>query len=162
MRKHFPDCTEVLWCLGKAAETARQRIYEADEGDTEDLNDIDAIWSYIWGKITGEDLSGCSSCREDSAKPLDPDETSTIEPLDPDEANALFIGENKYLVTGKIYLVSVAPFIVPGLQKDPWSVTVYDSDGNVLTSLNYYNGPKSIYDDWKFTEVPRTLVKDKE
>lgn len=65
MKKHFPDCPEELWCLGKAVETARQRIYEADEGDTEDLNDIDAIWSYIWGRICKRDLSGCHACKED-------------------------------------------------------------------------------------------------
>jgi len=65
MKKHFPDCPDELWCLGKAVETARQRIYEADEGDTEDLNDIDAIWSTVWGKITGKDLSDCSSCKDD-------------------------------------------------------------------------------------------------
>lgn len=65
MKKHFPGCPEELWCLGKAIETARQRVYEADEGDTEDLNEIDAIWSMVWGEITHEDLSGCSSCRSD-------------------------------------------------------------------------------------------------
>ena len=68
MKKHFPDCTDELWCLGKAIETARQRIYEADEGDTEDLSDIDAIWSMVWGKIAGKDVSGCSSCKEDRPK----------------------------------------------------------------------------------------------
>lgn len=66
MKKHFPNCPEEMWCLGKAVEIARQRIYEADEGDTEDLNDINNLWAYIWGKITGEDLSGCSNCREDT------------------------------------------------------------------------------------------------
>lgn len=65
MKKHFPDCPEEMWCLGKAVEIARQRIYEADGGDSEDLNDINNLWSYIWGKITGKDLSGCSNCRED-------------------------------------------------------------------------------------------------
>ena len=65
MKKHFPDCPEELWCLGKAIETARQRVYEADEGDSEDLNDVDAIWNMVWGRITGKDLSGCSSCRSD-------------------------------------------------------------------------------------------------
>ena len=65
MKKHFPDCPEELWCLGKAIETARQRVYEADEGDSDDLNDIDAIWQLVWEKITNTDLSSCSSCRED-------------------------------------------------------------------------------------------------
>lgn len=66
MKKHFPNCPEELWCLGKAIETARQRVYEADEGDSEDLADVDAIWNLVWGRITGEDLSGCSSCRADA------------------------------------------------------------------------------------------------
>ena len=65
MKKHFPNCTDEMWCLGKAIETARQRVYEADEGDTEDLNEVDAIWNMVWGKITGKDLSGCSSCKDD-------------------------------------------------------------------------------------------------
>lgn len=71
MKKHFPGCPEELWCLGKAVEIARQRVYEADEGDTEDLADIDAIWSMIWGEITHEDLSGCSACRADKAEKTD-------------------------------------------------------------------------------------------
>lgn len=66
MKKHFPDCPEELWCLGKAVEAARQRVYEADEGDSEDINEIDSLWQFIWGRISGEDLSGCSACREDS------------------------------------------------------------------------------------------------
>lgn len=71
MKKHFPDCPEELWCLGKAVETARQRLYEADEGDSEDLNDIDAIWALIWGRICNRDLSACSSCREDKGEELE-------------------------------------------------------------------------------------------
>lgn len=65
MKKHFPDIPEELWCLGKAVEMARQRVYEADEGDTEDINEIDAIWQTVWQKITGKDLSSCVACRED-------------------------------------------------------------------------------------------------
>lgn len=71
MKKHFPDCPEELWCLGKAIETARQRVYEADEGDTEDLNEIDAIWILVWNRITGKDLSSCAACREDKDEPND-------------------------------------------------------------------------------------------
>ena len=68
MKKHFPNIPDELWCLGKAAEIARQRVYEADEGDTEDLKEVDAIWATVWGKISGRDLSGCSVCKEDKAK----------------------------------------------------------------------------------------------
>lgn len=63
--KYFPNCPDELWCLGKAVEEARQRIYESDDGYTEDLADIDAIWAAVWGRITGTDVSGCSSCKED-------------------------------------------------------------------------------------------------
>lgn len=65
MKKYFPDCPEELWCLGKAVEAARQRVYEADEGDSEDINEIDSLWQFIWGRITRQDLSACSACRED-------------------------------------------------------------------------------------------------
>lgn len=65
MKRHFPNCPDELWCLVKATETARQRVYEADEGDVEDIEGIDAIWANVVEELTGEDLSGCSSCRED-------------------------------------------------------------------------------------------------
>lgn len=68
MKKHFPNCPDELWCLGKAVETARQRIYEADECDTEDLREIDDLWLTIWERITGEDLSDCASCKQDRAE----------------------------------------------------------------------------------------------
>ena len=65
MKRHFPNCPDELWCLVKATETARQRVYEADEGDVEDIEGIDAIWANVMEELTGKDLSGCSSCRED-------------------------------------------------------------------------------------------------
>lgn len=74
MKKHFPDCPEELWCLGKAVEIARQRIYESDEGDTEDISDIDAIWQMVWERITRQDLSSCSACREDKGEDYETDE----------------------------------------------------------------------------------------
>lgn len=65
MKEHFPDCPDELWCLGKAVEDARQRIYEADSGLTQDLKEIDAIWALVWGRIAGVDMSGCKSCIDD-------------------------------------------------------------------------------------------------
>ena len=65
MKRHFPDCPDDLWCVVKATETARQRVYESDEGDTEDIKGMDNIWAVVMEKLTGQDLSGCSSCRED-------------------------------------------------------------------------------------------------
>lgn len=76
MKKHFPDCPEELWCLGKAVETARQRVYEADEGDTEDLRDIDDLWNVVWGRICKRDLSGCHACKEDMEGNTDSGERS--------------------------------------------------------------------------------------
>lgn len=65
MKRHFPDCPDDLWCLVKATETARQRVYEADEGDVEDIEGIDAIWVNVMERLTGKDLSDCASCKED-------------------------------------------------------------------------------------------------
>lgn len=153
MKKHFPDCTEALWCLGKAAEAARQRIYEADEGDTEDLNDIDAIWNMIWEKITGEDLSGCSSCKEDKG--------SSERPFGPDECTALYVGAMKELERRKFYRISVGQTIVPDNDIDTWSVAVEGDDGNTLAIL-HYNGIKQIEEDWMFETYPDTYKKAKE
>lgn len=72
-RKHFPECPDELWCLGKAIETVRQRAYECDEGDSEFIRRVDNLWSEIWSLISGEDLSGCKSCEEDKGKIKDED-----------------------------------------------------------------------------------------
>lgn len=64
MREHF-QADEKLHCLGKATATLRQIAYEVNEGDTEYLHEIDALVDTVWGRITGEDLSGCQACRED-------------------------------------------------------------------------------------------------
>lgn len=65
MRTYFPDCDDKLWCLGKASASLRQVAYESDEGHAELIKEIDDLVDEIWGKITGEDLSGCESCRAD-------------------------------------------------------------------------------------------------
>ena len=153
MKKHFPDCPEELWCLGKAVETARQRIYEADEGDTEDLNDIDAIWNMIWEKITGEDLSGCSNCREDKG--------ISERPFGPDECTALYIGDMEGLERRKFYRISVGQTIVPDNDIDTWSVAVEGDDGKTLAIL-HYGGVDEIEEDWMFETYPDTYKKAKE
>ena len=68
MKRHFPECPDELWCLVKATEAARQRVYEADEGDVEDIEGIDAIWANVMEELTGEDLSGCVSCKADKGE----------------------------------------------------------------------------------------------
>lgn len=65
MRTYFPDCDDKLWCLGKASASLRQVVYEADEGHTELIREVDDLVDEIWGKITGEDLSGCEACKAD-------------------------------------------------------------------------------------------------
>ena len=65
MRTYFPDCDDKLWCLGKASASLRQVVYEADEGHTELIREVDDLVDEIWGKITGEDLSGCEACKQD-------------------------------------------------------------------------------------------------
>lgn len=65
MRTYFPDCDDKLWCLGKASASLRQVVYEADEGHTELIREVDDLVDEIWGKITGENLSGCEACKSD-------------------------------------------------------------------------------------------------
>lgn len=64
MAKYF-DAPDPLHCLGKATASLRQLVYESDEGDTEMVKKMDALVDMVWGEITGEDLSGCISCKED-------------------------------------------------------------------------------------------------
>lgn len=65
MRKHFPDCPDELWCLGKASASLRQLAYETFTGDIEELSEIEDIVDSIWSKITGQDMTGCRSCASD-------------------------------------------------------------------------------------------------
>lgn len=65
MRTYFPDCDDKLWCLGKASASLRQVVYESDEGHTELVKEVDDLVDEIWQKITGQDLSDCSACKED-------------------------------------------------------------------------------------------------
>ena len=65
MRKHFSDCPDELWCLGKASASLRQLAYETFTGDIEELSEIEDIIDSIWSKITGQDMTGCKSCASD-------------------------------------------------------------------------------------------------
>ena len=65
MRKHFPDCPDELWCLGKASASLRQLAYETFTGDIEELSETEDIVDSIWSKITGQDMTGCKSCASD-------------------------------------------------------------------------------------------------
>ena len=65
MKTYFSDCPDELWCLGKASASLRQVAYEADEGHTELVKEVDDLVDEIWGRITDEDLWGCQSCKSD-------------------------------------------------------------------------------------------------
>ena len=64
MAEHF-NAPEKLHCLGKCTAAVRQLAYETDTGNADFLREIDELVDSVWGKISGEDLSGCESCRKD-------------------------------------------------------------------------------------------------
>lgn len=65
MKDHFPDIKDEDWCLLKAIEQVRQRVYESTNTSYKDLKEINDIWSEITEHIFGVDMSGCSVCKED-------------------------------------------------------------------------------------------------
>ena len=103
MKRHFPNCPDELWCLVKATETARQRVYESDEGDTEDIAGIDAIWANVMEELTGEDLSDCASCKADKGE-----EESPIGATHCYKAKALF--EDEDTKKGEVYTICTQAF----------------------------------------------------
>lgn len=68
MRTYFPDCDDKLWCLGKASASLRQVVYEADEGHTELIREVDDLVDEIWGRISHTNLYGCKSCLDDKSE----------------------------------------------------------------------------------------------
>ena len=79
MREHFPEVGEKDWCVLKAVETLRQRIYESASASQEDLARINEIWTYTTEHIFGIDLSGCAVCRTDKEEPLKIDTAPKVE-----------------------------------------------------------------------------------
>ena len=69
MRRHFPNVKDEDWCLVKAIETVRQRVYESAHTSYEDLKAVNDLWSVITEHIFGVDMSGCSACAEDKEAP---------------------------------------------------------------------------------------------
>lgn len=63
--KNFPDLDEKDWCLVKCAACLRQISYETFTDDTKTLSEIDGLVDEILELATGEDLSGCATCRDD-------------------------------------------------------------------------------------------------
>lgn len=68
MREHFPEVKEQDWCILKAVDTIRQRVYESANTSHADLKEANDIWALIMEHIFGVDLSQCVSCREDMEK----------------------------------------------------------------------------------------------
>jgi len=68
MQKHFSDIPEELWCAVKSACCIRQLSYEVWDGKDEMLGEFDALCDEIFTKALGEDMQGCSACREDREK----------------------------------------------------------------------------------------------
>ena len=73
MREHFPDVKETDWCLLKAADALRQRVYECANTSHQDLTDVNNLWSTVMEHIFGVDLSGCVACREDKGEEEKPE-----------------------------------------------------------------------------------------
>lgn len=67
MQEHYPNIDSKLWCLCKSAACLRQVAYEVWGEKAEFLKQLDELVDDIWGKATGEDLSGCSACKQDGA-----------------------------------------------------------------------------------------------
>lgn len=65
MEEHFPEVTDEDWCLVKAADTLRQRVYESSNDSYEDIKRVNEIWSTVMEHVFKVDLSGCSACKED-------------------------------------------------------------------------------------------------
>ena len=64
-KKHFPNVKDEDWCLLKAIEQVKQRVYESAHTSHEDLKEINDIWSEVTEHIFGIDMSGCVACKED-------------------------------------------------------------------------------------------------
>lgn len=67
MQDHYPNIDSKLWCLCKSAACLRQVAYEVWGEKAEFLKQLDDLVDDIWGKATGEDLSGCEACKNDGA-----------------------------------------------------------------------------------------------
>lgn len=69
MKEHFPDVKDEDWCMLKAVEEIRQRVYESAHTSYEDLKDVNTLWSTVTEHIFGVDMSLCRACVEDKKDP---------------------------------------------------------------------------------------------
>lgn len=66
MKEHFPNVKEEDWCLLKATDALRQRVYESAATSHDDLRDVNNLWAMTMEHVFGVDLSGCTACKKDS------------------------------------------------------------------------------------------------
>ena len=65
MKRHFPFVDDRDWCIIKAADSIRQRVFESCHTRHEDLEDANNLWAELMQHIFGIDMSGCASCAKD-------------------------------------------------------------------------------------------------
>lgn len=63
MKQHFPKVSEQDWCILKATDTLRQRVYESAYTSYNDLKAINELWSTVMEHIFEVDLSNCNACQ---------------------------------------------------------------------------------------------------
>lgn len=66
MREHFPNVKEEDWCLVKAVDALRQRVFESAATSHDNLRDVNNLWAMTMEHVFGVDLSGCMACKKDS------------------------------------------------------------------------------------------------
>lgn len=74
-RRHFPNVADKEWCMLKAVEEIRQRVYESASTSHEDLVAVNSLWATVTEHIFGIDLTDCVVCKadkeEDEQKQID-------------------------------------------------------------------------------------------
>lgn len=66
-KKYFADVPEKDWCVVKSAATMLQILTELGNGDVESMKEVQNIIDSAIEIATGEDISGCESCRQDKS-----------------------------------------------------------------------------------------------
>ena len=64
-RRHFPSVSDKEWCMLKAVEEIRQRVYESASTSHEDLVAVNSLWATVTEHIFGVDLTDCVVCKAD-------------------------------------------------------------------------------------------------
>lgn len=64
-KKYFPNTKEKDWCIIKSAGQLLQLLEETADGDAEEMSELKSLVDNAIMITTGEDISGCSACRDD-------------------------------------------------------------------------------------------------